>query len=163
MVVTTEFYGSNVCSISVEKACPIVLRQTSLQTEILAFQHPLAKRQLVKGTIDPGEKPGEAACRELREESGLIADSNPLSIGNNEKLLDGNTWHYFLCTVKTTMPDHWEFETLDDGGHRFEFFWHSLGSELDATWHPLFHDVFLDLRPKLNELGVSVKKEPISV
>lgn len=137
----------------VEKACPIVLRQHTHQTEILAFRHPIDRYQLVKGTIDPGEQPGEAACRELYEESGLTATKNPVFIGNNDKLLDGNTWHYYLCVVETPMPDHWAFETLDDGGHTFEFFWHSLESDLDSRWHPLFLDVFDDLKPKLLEIS----------
>lgn len=140
---------NTVTTISVEKACPIVLRKQGPHTEILAFRHPVEKLQLVKGTIDPGEKPADAACRELYEESGLTAAADPVFIGNNDIQLDGNTWYFYLCAVTEPMPDTWVFETLDDGGYRFEFFWHLLESELDSRWHPLFLDVFRDLKPKL--------------
>jgi hypothetical protein len=37
------------------KACPVVIRQNNGCLEILAFVHPSAGRQVVKGTIKPGE------------------------------------------------------------------------------------------------------------
>lgn len=135
-----------------KKACPIVLRKKGRHTEILAFQHPLEKRQLVKGTIDLGENPADAACRELYEESGLIADKDPVFIDQADDVLDGNIWYFYLCTVKNSMPDKWDFQTLDDGGHTFSFFWHAIEHDLDSTWHPLFHDVYRFLRPKLYEI-----------
>ncbi|MHC8286071.1 NUDIX domain-containing protein [Pseudomonas sp. XS1P51] len=48
----------------VDKACPVVLRNIE-QLEILAFRHPLAGLQLVKGSVEPGELTGAAAVREL--------------------------------------------------------------------------------------------------
>jgi 8-oxo-dGTP pyrophosphatase MutT (NUDIX family) len=48
------------------KACPVVLRSLG-DGEILAFEHPLAGWQLVKGTVEAGELPRDAAIRELYE------------------------------------------------------------------------------------------------
>ena len=52
------------------KVCPLVFRDRAL-TLLLAFRHPLEGIQLVKGTIESGEQPPEAAPRELEEESGI--------------------------------------------------------------------------------------------
>lgn len=56
---------------AVEKACPIVLQMRNQRIEVLAFSHPLAGKQFVKGTTEVGEAPIVAAERELRQESGL--------------------------------------------------------------------------------------------
>ena len=53
------------------KACPVVLRRTADRIEILAFRHPLAGCQLVKGTIEVEETIQHAAERELHEETGV--------------------------------------------------------------------------------------------
>ena len=62
------------------KACPVVIRGQGA-IEILAFEHPLAGLQLVKGMIEPGESSRDAALRELREESGLIASNVLADLG----------------------------------------------------------------------------------
>ena len=38
-------------NMAVDKACPVVLRHTT-ELEVLAFRHPLAGLQLVKGTVE---------------------------------------------------------------------------------------------------------------
>ena len=44
------------------KACPVILRvNQNNELEILAFKHPMAGNQLVKGTIEDGETL-EQAC-----------------------------------------------------------------------------------------------------
>jgi 8-oxo-dGTP pyrophosphatase MutT (NUDIX family) len=53
-----------------DKVCPIVFRDVSMR-QILAFEHPRAGVQLVKGYIEPGETVRAAALRELAEESGI--------------------------------------------------------------------------------------------
>ncbi len=55
---------------TVDKVCPVVFRDASMQ-QILAFEHPKAGVQLVKGGIEPGESVRAAALRELAEESGI--------------------------------------------------------------------------------------------
>jgi len=49
----------------IEKACPVVLRVSKEILEVLAFIHPSAGKQFVKGTIENGETPQQAAEREL--------------------------------------------------------------------------------------------------
>uniref|UniRef100_UPI00124C1F65 NUDIX domain-containing protein n=1 Tax=Acinetobacter ursingii TaxID=108980 RepID=UPI00124C1F65 len=57
----------------IKKVVPILIRRKAQTLEILAFRHPLAGIQLVKGSIEPNETYDYAAIRELFEESGLIA------------------------------------------------------------------------------------------
>lgn len=125
----------------VEKACPIVVRQTSKGPEVLAFRHPSAGKQFVKGTIKRGEQPVQAAERELVEESGIVltAPLRPLGaekIGQNRVL-----WHFFAYH-SMNLPDIWRHKTADDCGHIFEFFWHPFDAPLNADWHADYHDAF---------------------
>ena len=53
------------------KACPVVAQIIDGMEHLLVFKHPLAGYQLVKGTIELGERPSHAAVRELDEESGI--------------------------------------------------------------------------------------------
>jgi 8-oxo-dGTP pyrophosphatase MutT (NUDIX family) len=52
------------------KVCPIVFRD-STALKVMVFRHPSGGVQFVKGTIESGERPADAALRELREESGI--------------------------------------------------------------------------------------------
>ena len=56
-----------------DKACPVMFRDSSMR-KILAFEHPEAGVQLVKGSIEPGENPRLAALRELAEEAEEYAE-----------------------------------------------------------------------------------------
>lgn len=134
---------------SVQKVCPLVVRHTDSAAGLLAFEHPFAKKQFVKGTIDPGEDPQVAARRELLEESGLraIAGSRLITVSGN--LPDNNVWHFYLCEIPAELPDSWVYLTQDDGGHVFRFFWHCLADTLDESWHPLFHAVYAIVQPRL--------------
>lgn len=122
------------------KACPVVVRQNQGGLEILAFRHPMAGRQLVKGTIEPGEDAGRAALRELCEEGGIcdatldMADS---FLGTIHLAGANQEWQLFLCST-ATLPDFWTHHTEDDGGHDFEFFWHPIDQPLNNEWHPDF-------------------------
>lgn len=79
---------------TLEKVCPIAVRFAKERPEVLAFTHPSAGKQFVKGTIEPGEAPLDAATRELREESGLRADTPLISLGTH--CVGGNRqrWHF---------------------------------------------------------------------
>lgn len=125
------------------KACPVVLRRgREGGLEILAFMHPLAGCQLVKGGIEPGEAAAAAALRELREESG-IADARIVTAmgvwaSQHGDMPGGALWSFQLCEVPRVLPERWSWRTSDDGGHSFEFFWQPLDAATDASWHPLF-------------------------
>jgi len=131
------------------KACAVVTRVRDDQADILAFRHPQAKSQLVKGTIDPEEDPADAVCRELFEESGLVATKNPKLLLVDHASIDHNTWYFFHCKVPQPIPETWDHQALDDSGHIFSFFWHPIEAGLDEAWHPVFHRAFEVLEPKL--------------
>jgi len=127
----------------VAKACPVVLRDD----KILAFAHPLAGWQLVKGTVEPGEEPGAAAVRELGEEAGVEGRIRR-ELGQSEQIDQGQIWHFFLVEAGD-LPDQWIFRCADDGGHDFAFFWHRLDEEPGSNWHPIFPRALAFIRQAL--------------
>ena len=116
-----------------QKVCPVVLRTSFAGRDILAFQHPLAGHQLVKGTLEAGETPAEAALRELAEEAGICGTASA-DLGSSADIDSGQIWH-FVQVDTDVLPENWVFETADDGGHRFAFFWWSLQSEPGLDWN----------------------------
>ncbi len=128
-----------------ERACPLVLRGEGDQRELLAFTHPLAGRQFVKGRIQPAELPEQAAIRELAEESGVQALTPVTHLGACPIGPYGLIWHFVDCPTGA-LPDRWQHWTADDGGHLFDFFWHPLRAPLDGNWDRLFHDAHAVIR-----------------
>jgi len=86
------------------KACPIVLRD-STASKIMAFRHPSAGIQLVKGTIEPGERPANAALRELREESGIANATVYQDLGLWDAQYEGQIWSFQLCSTSQALPE----------------------------------------------------------
>ncbi len=126
---------------------PIVVRTNCNRDDILAFRHPLAGLQLVKGGVELGETPDQAAVRELREESGVHCRAAHLleTVPADDS---GPMWHLVLCET-APLPAHWIHRCLDDGGHDFAFFWHKLSSQLTYEWHPTFHKAMAYVRARL--------------
>ena len=110
-----------------------MLRSAVGHFDILAFRHPLAGVQLVKGTREPGEDIVAGALRELSEESGIISTSGSL-LGSSADIDDGQFW-YFVEADCAEQPDRWDFFTADDGGHLFAFFWWRLDDQPGDDWH----------------------------
>lgn len=131
-----------------EKACPIVLRRRADRLDILAFRHPLAGLQLVKGKIDAGEGPVEAALRELHEESGIDHARFDRYLGEVRVGDAGKVWHLVICRADE-LPERWVHHCNDDGGHDFAFFWHPLDAPLSEDWHPAFKQVLDVVRSEL--------------
>ena len=132
-----------------DKSCPVVLR-TRETLEILAFEHPLAGLQLVKGSVDPGESTDLAAVRELIEEAGIQSTARR-DLGEWHSIVTGHTWAFHECHVAQDLPDTWVHFAEDDGGHEFSFFWHPLMSEPSERWHQVFRDALSFLRTALAE------------
>ncbi|NWD62285.1 NUDIX domain-containing protein [Pseudomonas sp. IPO3774] len=135
-----------------DKACPVILR-TRQSLEILAFKHPLAGLQLVKGSLEPGESTEAAAVRELLEEAG-ITGKVIRDLGTWHSASTGHTWAFHQCLIPEDLPDTWTHFAEDDGGHEFQFFWHPLASEPSEEWHPVFKDALEFLKPRLAEVSL---------
>jgi 8-oxo-dGTP pyrophosphatase MutT (NUDIX family) len=120
------------------KACPVVVRRTTGDIEILAFRHPIAGCQLVKGTIEQAESIEQAAERELFEESGLVGCAVEY-LGTAQTNEPEQEWHFVLCQVEGRagqLPEAWTHHTSD--GLDFQFFWCPLHQQPDESWHPIF-------------------------
>src|SRR5690349_10323131 len=122
----------------IHKVCPVILRQQGDTWQILAFRHPKAGTQLIKGTLEAGEQPEEGVLRELAEESGIDQATVLEKIGELDIHETEQYWHIFLCQPIGILQEEWSFFTTDGGGHIFQFFWHGLDEKLDETWHPIF-------------------------
>ena len=122
----------------VDKAVPVVLRSESGHIELLVFKHPLAGVQLVKGTVESGERPQVAAVRELFEESGLDSVTRSMFLGRQTYAEIEQVWHFYLCHIDGELPDKWEFFTADDDGHLFKFYWQPLDAKIDNQLGPVF-------------------------
>ena len=122
----------------VHKVVPIVLRRGD-RLEILAFRHPKAGSQLVKGTLENGEKVEDATLRELAEESGIENATVVRPLGQLTLRGIAQHWRLFLCRVPGELQDQWSFFTQDDGGHLFPFSCDELDKPTDDSWHPDFY------------------------
>ncbi|WP_455924494.1 NUDIX hydrolase [Pseudomonas putida] len=132
------------------KACAVLL-SSSLPTKLLLFRHPLAGTQLVKGSIEEGESPGQAALRELAEESGIHDARVEADLGCWRADHLDQVWSFHLCRSGQALPEHWAHQTLDDHGHVFEFFWASLEDLPCTECHPVFQRALKFLCRKLKE------------
>ena len=129
------------------KACPVLLRQNGKYTQILAFRHPLAGIQLVKGSIEAWENLPKACERELWEESGLKAKAKTF-LGIWEADYEEQIWGFYLMNSHLKIPDCWEHYCQDGGGHVFQFFWQDMAAPLTEEWHPLFQGAMEFLRKR---------------
>ena len=121
----------------VEKVCPVIFRRRNSQKEILAFRHPLAGIQLVKGTVEENEDLQAAALRELAEESGISEVAEVEFKETLEFPEENQRWHFYLCEVKENLADAWDFFANEDGGLNFSFFWQRLNEKPSGAWHPV--------------------------
>jgi len=127
------------------KACPVVLRNRDNQLEVLAFRHPMAGIQLVKGTIERGESSLVASQRELFEEAGITLKAN-YQLLKWQRRPDEPIWDIWVMEPEDHLPDHWEHYCEDDGGHLFRYFWHPLSLPPNSEWHPVFSDALTVIR-----------------
>ena len=132
------------------KACPVVLRIKNNKLELLAFKHPNSGNQLVKGNIKKGEHFENACIRELEEESGIQAQV-ARQLGIWESNFKNQIWGFCLMHYEEVLPGSWEYETNDDGGHIFSFFWQPLNSTLNGNWKDVYRDAFHYIKNALGE------------
>ncbi len=120
------------------KVCPVVIRDVGLALEVLAFRHPQAGFQLVKGTIETHEHPATAAVRELAEEAGLHDARVMRALGVWPADYEEQIWAFYHIAPAGSLPETWSHFTSDGGGHLFHFFWHPLYVAPGDGWHPVF-------------------------
>jgi 8-oxo-dGTP pyrophosphatase MutT (NUDIX family) len=118
-----------------DKACPVVFRDSSMR-QILAFEHPAAGFQLVKGRIESGEDARAAALRELEEEAGIANTSIARDLGTWNSGENGHVWSLQLCSYLPQLPEKWTHRGAEDDAQDFTFFWHDVNSEPDKAWAP---------------------------
>ncbi|SMX46251.1 NUDIX domain-containing protein [Actibacterium lipolyticum] len=129
---------------SISRVCAVVLRQRD-GLEVLAFRHPKAGLQLIKGRPDAGETPPQTAKRELFEESGVQATAtNDIGLA---MVAPGQIWAFVDCAT-APLPENWVHHCADDDGLMFEFFWHPLNAEPGADWHATFRQALGFLRDR---------------
>lgn len=131
------------------KACPVVVRMIDGMEHLLVFKHPLAGYQLVKGSIELDERPSHAAVRELAEESGIRNARAVRDLGNWNAGHEQQIWSFQLCEVAESLHHQWRFDTQDNGGHVFEFFWHPLKTDFPTPCHTLFQAAWVQIRSRL--------------
>ena len=132
------------------RACPVVLRNNNDQLELLAFKHPQGGNQLVKGNIEKDESLENACVRELAEESGIRAEV-VRHLGVWDAGYKGQVWGICLMHFEGTLPDSWDFETHDDDGHIFSFFWQPLDSPLNDNWNDMYTNAFRYIKDALGK------------
>lgn len=98
----------------------------SQQLEILLFQHPAQDIQFVKGTVEDSEDLLSASIRELWEESGLKVDQQQLKFFKHFRFEAHQQEWFVYWTFVQELRDGWSWQTMDDYGHQFKFFWCSL-------------------------------------
>lgn len=125
------------------KACAIVTRVFDGRVQVLLFRHPTAGVQIVKGGRKGCETPIQTATRELYEESGLEATSGEFLFQQDQPEI-GQTWAVIKCNVKEKR-DVWIWQTHDDFGHAFSFFWHDLSAGAPEAMDEIFARVFATL------------------
>jgi ADP-ribose pyrophosphatase YjhB (NUDIX family) len=130
------------------KVVPVLTRFRNEVIEILAFEHPLAGKQIVKGTLENGEAIADGCVRELFEESGIKAWAGN-DLGSLTNSIGGADWHFITMVADVAIPDRFTFHTNDDGGHDFRFFWHPLAEDLTDEWHEVFHQPIQYLQAQL--------------
>ncbi len=128
-----------------------MFRDSSMR-QILAFEHPEAGLQLVKGRIEPGEDARSAALRELEEEAGIRDISIARDLGTWNSGHNGHVWSLHLCTYAPTLPDTWTHYCLDDGGHDLSFFWHDVHSEPGNGWTDEYRRALAAIRARTRAL-----------
>lgn len=133
---------------SADKVCAVLVREKSGRKEIIAFRHPRAGLQLVKGTIEPGELPEDAALRELAEESGIANARVVRDLGWSDAIAPEQRWHFVLLDAPE-QPARWIYMAPDDGGHILSFFWFDLDQMVSSEWHESFANALRYIRVAL--------------
>ena len=116
-----------------QKVVAYVTRGSGADCELLIFEHvdfPEAGIQVPAGTIEPQERPADAAKREVLEEAGLILASAPTCLGTfpyfREDTRENQLRHVYHFATPGDLPDNWEHSVTGYGVDEsllFRFYW----------------------------------------
>ncbi len=109
------------------KACPIVVRDVEEQVARPGVSSS-SRRVPTRERHDRCRRGrGSSRGEELKEESGVVAEAVS-ALGLWPSGYEGQVWSFHLCRPSIALSEAWTFRCHDDGGHDFQFFWHSLMS-----------------------------------
>ena len=101
----------------------VVYRKKDSRIEVALIKvGPIIRWQLPKGIVDDGETPEEAAVREVREETGLVAKIESslekieywyVSGGKTGKIRYHKFVHFFLMKYRSGSTDEHDHEVLE--------------------------------------------------
>ena len=106
--------------------------------------------RILKGNIKKGEDLETACIRELQEESGIQAQVVK-QMGSWQPENKNQVWGFCLMHYEGILPDSWEYQTEDDGGHTFNLFWQPLDNPLDGNWKQTSKDAFQYIKSALGK------------
>lgn len=123
---------------------------------LLRRSQPADIWQSVTGSLRRHESHGDAAARELREETGLL-DAGELSFTGKSRAfeIDPRWRHRFAPNVTQNVEFEWHYRvpsvldvTLDRSEHA-EFAWMTLEEAIDAVWSWTNREALVELRDRL--------------
>lgn len=123
---------------------------------LLRRSQPVDIWQSVTGSLRRHESHGDAAARELREETGLLDAGELFFTGKSRAFEIDPRWrHRFAPNVTQNVEFEWHYRvpapldvTLDRSEHS-EFSWMTLEEAIDAVWSWTNREALVELRDRL--------------
>jgi hypothetical protein len=127
----------------IEKVQAYIIRKEP-RHQLLLFEHDIKKLfQVIRGTLEPMEKPEIAVMREIAEESGLTSATLIKKLGAADLEIPGGPTrtgpletqrhHAFLFEAPKGLPNHWTHfasGSQEEEGLKFHFSWHPIDESL---------------------------------
>lgn len=93
-----------------EKVTAFVTRSGALGNDLLLLEHPFGGIQIPAGTVEEGEAPEDAVCREAAEETGLSGIELRAGLGSDDWPLPDTLRFVAARTTVYSRPDPGSFD-----------------------------------------------------